>query len=87
MASNAKQRVYLGGDYTIDLEPILQLIDPKVVVIHQYPSMFDMMSKEAYNPMSVICRQPLNQLEEHCIREIVAAAQARPVLVFGMLAY
>ena len=68
MGKVGKTRCYLGGDYTADLEPILKLIDPKVVFYKDWPSLFDMINLTAYNPMKVICREPMDMLKDEIIR-------------------
>ena len=68
MGKVGRTRCYLGGDWTVDLEPIMKLIDPKVVFYTEWPSMFDMISMVAYNPMKVICRAPLDMLKDEIFR-------------------
>ena len=87
MGSNGKQRCYLGGDYTPDLEPIMRLIDPKVEFFKEYPSQFELMGQQAYNTMKVLCRGEMNALKDDAIKAICEGARSQPVIVFGMLAY
>ena len=43
--SGSKNRCYLVGDYIKDLEQVMNFIDKDVVMINQYPIMFDLLSK------------------------------------------
>ena len=43
--SASRHRCYFGGDYTPDLDEVLNTFDKDVEVISEYPSMFDMIDK------------------------------------------